>query len=43
MLSMGATILPGVAMNAIGRSQVFGLSASLVWFPADNIGTIVMP
>ena len=42
MLSMGATILLGVAMNAIGRSQVFGLSASLVWFPADNIGTIVM-
>lgn len=42
MLSMAATILLGVAMNAIGRSQVFGLSAALVWFPADNIGTIVM-
>ena len=42
MISMGATILLGAAMNAIGRSQVFGLSASLVWFPADNIGTIVM-
>lgn len=42
MISMGATILLGAAMNAIGRSQVFGLSASLVWFPADNIGTVVM-
>ncbi|HLI07591.1 MAG TPA: hypothetical protein VKV40_13555 [Ktedonobacteraceae bacterium] len=42
MISMGATILLGAAMNAIGRSQVFGLSASLVWFPADNIGTVIM-
>lgn len=42
MISMGATILLSMAMNAIGRSLTFGLSASLVWFPIDNIGTLLM-
>ena len=42
MISMGASILLAAAMSAIGRSQVFGLSASLAWFPADNFGTIIM-
>ncbi|HET9922105.1 MAG TPA: ABC transporter permease subunit [Ktedonobacteraceae bacterium] len=42
MISMGATIFLAVAMNAIGRSQVFGLSAALVWFPVDNFGTLIM-
>ncbi|MBA2287055.1 MAG: ABC transporter permease subunit [Ktedonobacteraceae bacterium] len=40
--SMGATILLAAAMNALGRSLTFGLSASLVWFPLDNTGTLVM-
>lgn len=40
--SMGATILMAAAMNALGRSLTFGLSASLIWFPVDNIGTLVM-
>ena len=39
MLSMGATILLAVAMNALGRSLTFGLSASLIWFPIDNVST----
>lgn len=38
MLSMGATILLSAAMNALGRSLTFGLSASLIWFPIDNFG-----
>lgn len=42
MLSMGATILLAAAMNALGRSLTFGLSASLVWFPIDNISTLVL-
>ena len=42
MISMGATILLSAAMNALGRSLTFGLSASLVWFPIDNMGSPVM-
>ena len=42
MISMAVTILLAAAMSAIGRSQVFGLSASLAWFPADNIGALMM-
>lgn len=42
LISMGATILLSAAMNALGRSLTFGLSASLIWFPTDNIGTLVM-
>jgi ABC-2 type transport system permease protein len=42
LISMGATILLTTAMTAIGRSFVFGLSAALIFFPADNFGTIFM-
>lgn len=42
LMSMGATILLTTAMTALGRSFVFGLSAALVFFPADNFGTIFM-
>jgi len=41
-ISMGATILLAAAMNALGRSLTFGLSVSLIWFPIDNMGTLVM-
>jgi ABC-2 type transport system permease protein len=41
-ISMGATILLAAAMNALARSLTFGLSASLIWFPIDNIGTLIM-
>ena len=42
LISMGVTILLTVALTAVGRSFVFGLSASLAFFPADNIGTVFM-
>jgi ABC-2 type transport system permease protein len=42
LISMGVTILLTVALTALGRSFVFGLSASLAFFPADNIGSVFM-
>jgi ABC-2 type transport system permease protein len=42
IINMGATILLAAAMNALTRSLTFGLSASLIWFPVDNIGTLIM-
>ncbi|HET8841105.1 MAG TPA: ABC transporter permease [Ktedonobacteraceae bacterium] len=37
-INMGVTILLAVAMNVLGRSLTFGLSAALIWFPLDNFG-----
>lgn len=42
VISMAATILLAAAMNTLGRSLTFGLSASLIWFPLDNIGAVVL-
>ncbi len=42
LLSLGVTILLAAAMSALGRSLTFGLSASLVWFPIDNFGALLM-
>ena len=42
MVSMGVTILMATAMAVIGRSLAIGLSVALIWFPVDNIGTIIM-
>lgn len=42
VISMGATILLAAAMNALGRSLTSGLSASLIWFPIDNVGILIM-
>ena len=39
LISMGVTILLATALSVAGRSLAIGLSASLVWFPVDNIGT----
>lgn len=41
-ISMGASMLMTVALCAIGRSLAFGLTASVLWFPIDNIGTVMM-
>jgi len=41
-ISMSATILLAAAMNALTRSLTLGLSASLIWFPLDNVGTLIM-
>ena len=42
LISMGVTILMTAALCAIGRSLSFGLTASALWFPIDNIGILVM-
>jgi ABC-type transport system involved in multi-copper enzyme maturation permease subunit len=42
IISMGATILMAAAMNSLGRSLTFGLSAALLFFTADNLGILVM-
>lgn len=42
VINMVATILLTAAMNALGRSLTFGLSASLVWFPFDNISALLL-
>lgn len=36
-LSMGVSILLAAAFSVLGRSLVFGMSLSLIWFPLDNI------
>ncbi len=42
LLNMGVTILLATAVTVLFRSLSFGLSASLVWFPIDNIGIIFL-
>ena len=42
LINMGVTILLTAAMNALSRSLTFGLSASLIWFPIDNVGAAFM-
>ena len=40
-INMVVTILLAAGVSVLGRSLAFGLSAALVWFPVDNIGTLV--
>ncbi len=42
MLNMGVTILLATAAAVVGRSVTFGLSVALVFFPIDNIATLMM-
>lgn len=42
LLNMAVTILLAIAASVVGRSLAFGLSAALIFFPIDNIGTIIM-
>lgn len=42
LLNMGVTILLATALSVLGRSLTFGLSAALIWFPIDNIGTTIL-
>ncbi len=42
LISMGATILLTAALTVIGRSVVFGLTLSFVWFAAENVGAGIM-
>jgi ABC-2 type transport system permease protein len=41
-ISMGATLLLGIAVSVVGRSLSFGLGVGLSWFAADNLGTLIM-
>jgi ABC-type transport system involved in multi-copper enzyme maturation permease subunit len=42
MVSMSDAILLATAVTVLTRSLAAGLSVALVWFPADNIGTIFL-
>jgi ABC-type transport system involved in multi-copper enzyme maturation permease subunit len=42
LINIGVTILLATAAAVIGRSVTFGLSAAIIFFPIDNIATIVM-
>ncbi len=42
LISMGVSILMATAMGAIGRSLSIGMSASLAWFPVDNLGMLFL-
>jgi len=39
VISMGATLLLGIAASVVGRSLAFGLAVGLCWFPVDNLLT----
>jgi ABC-type transport system involved in multi-copper enzyme maturation permease subunit len=42
LISMGATLLLGVAASVVGRSLAVGLTVGLCWFAVDNLGLIVV-
>jgi ABC-2 type transport system permease protein len=42
VISMGATLLLGVAVSVVGRSLSFGLGVGMSWFAADNLGVFIM-
>lgn len=42
LINTGVTILLATAISVLGRSLTMGLSLSLIWFPADNIGAEFM-
>lgn len=37
LISLGATLLLGIAASVVGRSLAFGLAVGLCWFPVDNL------
>ncbi len=40
LISLGATLLLGIAASVVGRSLAFGLAVGLCWFPVDNLLTL---
>lgn len=42
LINTGVTILLATAVSVLGRSLTIGLSFSLAWFPADNLGAQFM-
>lgn len=41
-ISMAVTVLLAMCLTTVVRSMTYGIGASLIWFPADNIGLLVM-
>jgi ABC-2 type transport system permease protein len=42
LTNTGITILLATALSVVGRSLAFALSLTLMWFPMDNMGTLIM-
>jgi ABC-type transport system involved in multi-copper enzyme maturation permease subunit len=42
LISMGATILLGASLTVFGRSVAFGLTFTILWFFAENVGAGIM-
>jgi ABC-type transport system involved in multi-copper enzyme maturation permease subunit len=42
LISIAVNILIGMTAAVVGRSLAFGLGAAIAFFPADNLGTIVL-
>jgi ABC-2 type transport system permease protein len=40
LISLGVTVLLGVAATVVGRSLAFGLAVGLSWFAVDNLASI---
>jgi ABC-2 type transport system permease protein len=43
LISVVASIMLAAAMTVIGRSVAFGMGVALMFFPADNIGSELLP
>lgn len=41
-ISLGVTLLLGVAVTVVGRSLAFGIGVGLGWFAADNLGVFML-
>ncbi len=42
LISFGAAILMAAAVAVVGRSLAFGLTAGIVWFPAENFAVLFL-
>lgn len=42
LVSLGVTILMAAAVSVVGRSLAFGLTVSMLWYPAENFGMIFL-
>lgn len=42
LVSLGVTILMAAAVSVVGRSLAFGLTVSVLWYPAENFGMIFL-
>jgi ABC-2 type transport system permease protein len=42
-LSLAACVLMGTFVAVLGRSVVFGMAFALIWFPIENLATLVLP